>query len=246
MQLPGRLDQTTLGDLLGALHRERATGVLELIEWTGVTAGRTHRVHLVQGLVQQVETPMVVEPLGELLLRRGFLDGVALRRLVRRLADSPLQRAGELLLEEGLVTQTAVQAALRYQVRARLDQLFELRALRVRFRVARPMGSGQTLVPLSPHEFLHGRPRTRDLGRGEVGERSGFSARRRPPVPTRDRALRVLGLGPAADVAGVRAAFRRLARELHPDRHPRADAAYRAELMRRFAELSAAYHSLVA
>ena len=51
MQLPGRLSATTLGDVLGALHRERASGALEIVERTG----RIHRVHVAAGLVSAVE-----------------------------------------------------------------------------------------------------------------------------------------------------------------------------------------------
>jgi DnaJ-class molecular chaperone len=56
----------------------------------------------------------------------------------------------------------------------------------------------------------------------------------------------VLGLEAGADRARVQRAFRRLAAEVHPDRHPWASAAERAALLRRFSELSAAYHELVA
>jgi len=50
---------------------------------------------------------------------------------------------------------------------------------------------------------------------------------------------------PGADRATIQQAFRRLARSLHPDRYPHADAGERARLLSRFAELSAAYHSIV-
>ena len=62
MQLPGRLSASTLGDLLGALHRERTSGRLELAEIRGPigrsVAGRIHRIHLVSGLVTTVETEL--------------------------------------------------------------------------------------------------------------------------------------------------------------------------------------------
>src|ERR1019366_6127251 len=46
MDLPGRLRSTTLGDLLGALHRAGSTGTVELTE----DQGRLPRVSLAQGL----------------------------------------------------------------------------------------------------------------------------------------------------------------------------------------------------
>src|ERR1700761_9316566 len=66
MQLPGRLSSSTLGDLLGALHRARVTGLLELGEIRGprgrTVPGRLHRVHLREGLVAAVETALPAPP----------------------------------------------------------------------------------------------------------------------------------------------------------------------------------------
>lgn len=57
---------------------------------------------------------------------------------------------------------------------------------------------------------------------------------------------RVLGLPPDAPMALVRRAYRRLALELHPDRHPSASAAERAHLAQRFAAATQAYRALIA
>jgi DnaJ-domain-containing protein 1 len=241
MRLPGRLRATTLGDLLGVLHRERATGVLELVEADGATAGRAHRIHVIAGLVGQVETPLGVTRLGDLMRREGLLGDSALRWLSRQLASSPGRRAGELLVDSRAVSAELVAAALRRQLRLKLDALFSLSDAALRFRVAFRR-SAEVRVPLSPHEFLHGRPRARDR------RRAAASAPARPERPERGRvrALAVLGLGPQAGPADVQRAFRQLARDAHPDRHPRASDRERAELLRRFTELSAAYHQLVA
>lgn len=237
MQLPGRLEATTLGDLLGALYRDRATGVLELVERSGVTAGRVHRVHLSAGLVEDVETSLAVARLGEILRREGFIDEHAARRLARRLGERPECRSGDLLVGDCGVTPAAVGAALRHQLRARLDQLFALADVEIRFRVARPRRATAGAVPLSPREFLYGRPRARAAAKAPASRRHD---------PVRSRALSVLGLDPGADRVSVQRAFRALARDAHPDRYPQASARERAELMRRFAEISAAYHALVA
>jgi hypothetical protein len=243
MILPGRLASTTLGDLLGALCRDGATGVLELIEASGPRAGRVHRVHLDSGLVESIETPIGVARLGEILENIGFLDGAARARLDRRAAELPGRRVGELLIEDRVVSPMAVRAALRRQLRARVEALFALTDAYLRFRVARPRACDDDgAVPLSPREVLHGRARRRDRSR----ERAPAG---RPPQPandTRASALRVLGLDRDADRDAVQRAFRRLAASVHPDRHPRATSAERAALLRRFAALSAAYHSLVA
>jgi len=118
--------------------------------------------------------------------------------------------------------------------------------------VAGPRSPGASSLPLSPHEFLHGRARLRDrhardagapaAARARAGGQAGVSQR----IVRRERALQVLGLPPAADRKAVRHAFRQLARRLHPDRHPGADSRQLAALMRGFAEVTAAYHELVA
>jgi len=76
MQLPGRLRSTTLGDLLGTLHRARSTGTLELAEFHG----RTHRVHLSRGLVVAVELDGPVPSLAEELRREGAVGDDVLKR----------------------------------------------------------------------------------------------------------------------------------------------------------------------
>ncbi len=263
MRLPGRLRVTTLGDLLGSLYRERATGTLELVEQSGVHAGRVHRVHLDGGLVGEIESRIRSPRLGEILNSEGFIGDRTLRQLVRRLADVPGRRIGELLVENGIATAGLVDAALRFQLRRRLDALFSITDASVRFHVARPRRDDAAL-PLSPREFLHGRERARDkeppaaepppvrhtapasrTAPGSARPTGSGSAPRRRQDPVRTRAYDVLGLSPGAGPTDVQRAFRSLAREQHPDRFPGASGSEREALMRRFAELSAAYHLLV-
>ena len=80
MQLPGRLKATTLGDLLGALHRGRASGTLELVE----SSGRAHRVHLAHGSVTAVEVDRAGASLGEILRQEDEVDDDVLRRSLLR------------------------------------------------------------------------------------------------------------------------------------------------------------------
>jgi hypothetical protein len=249
VRLPGRLRATTLGDLLGKLFRERASGVLELVEPSGPSAGRRHLIWLLDGLVADVDSSFGVLRIGEILRREGFLGDDGLRRLLRRLVERPDRRSGELLLDEELVEKDALRAALRHQLRARLDALFGLADALLSFHVARrrPAGSGQ-VVPLSPFEFLHGRRRFR--------ERAAACDAARPPEPptaatarveaARTRALATLGLDTEADRDAVQRAFRQIALRLHPDRHQDKSSMEKAVLMRRFAQVSAAYHLLVA
>ena len=71
-----------------------------------------------------------------------------------------------------------------------------------------------------------------------------------PPAPAgrapREAALELLGLPPGASVALVKAAFRGLAKKLHPDLHPNAGEAKRRELERKLAVVNAAYGELIA
>ena len=245
MQLPGRLRLTTLGDVLGAIHRAGASGVLELLD----ERGRTHRVFWSGGMITQVDTELFRERLGDLLARQGSLGARALARLARRLLEAPRQRAGEILVEEGFVSSDLVNAGLRRQLHQKLEALFQLQDAQLAFRVPRP--HEQHRSPLSPGEFLHGRPRARPRPRyaaaqerASNGSASSGSAPQRAPIGSRSRAYATLGLLPGADRAMIQQAFRRLALNLHPDRFPNAEPGERARLLSRFAELSAAYHSL--
>jgi DnaJ-domain-containing protein 1 len=186
MNLPGRLNKTTLGDLLGSLCRAGISGVLELVEAEGVRAGRVHRIYLDRGRVDDVDTTLP--------------------------RDADRERLG-----------------------ARLDALFRISEALIRFRTRMPR-RGAGARPLDPSEFLPNRPRARERGGPAT------VSRRERTI----RALRVLGLGPGARPEDVREAFRRMARESHPDRHPGASPEERRRLLSRFSELSAAYHTVIA
>lgn len=238
MNLPGRLKLTTLGDLLGELHRARASGVLELTEQDGVTAGRCHRIYLDAGLVDGVESSLPTPKLGELLVREGFLTLDGVRTLLRRLVEQPHQRAGQILLSERLLDQGLLQAALRAQLRAKLDALFKLQDARVRFHVRRPRDQERP-TPLTPREFLFGRPRARGRGARSAAQLS-------PPSldAARRAAYRELGLEPGADAETLRRTFRKLAASHHPDRYPSASSREKELIAQRFSRISEAYHRL--
>lgn len=233
MNLPGRLRTTTLGDLLGALHRASASGILELVEGNG--AARAHRVYLDQGMVDGVETALPAPRLGEILSGAGALSREGLLRLTRRLLAEPHRRSGEILLEDQLASSAAVKSGLRRQLRLRLEALFKLPEASIRFHVRRPKARAELGADaLGPRDFLHDRPRARQ--RRAAGSDAQHSARA--------RALRALELPPGASAEEAQRAFRRLAFAAHPDRHPEASAEERKQLLKRFAELSAAYHAL--
>lgn len=248
MQLPGRLRLTTLGDLLGELHRACASGVLELVEVDGARSGKSHRVYFDAGLVEDVDTSLNHPRLGEILARDGLLSMSALARVARRLIEQPGKRVGEILVEEGLGSADLVAAALRRQQKSRLDALYSLSEALIRFHVPRPR-AGFRPTPLSPREFLHGRPRARARLRSRVTERFTFRSEPRPAAKAsrEDKLLaayRTLGVAPGASPRDVQSAFRKLAAQRHPDRFPLATPAEKARHLSDFAALSAAYHAL--
>ena len=77
----------------------------------------------------------------------------------------------------------------------------------------------------------------------------GIVAERSAPVrridPRRAAALETLGIEDDAELEDIKRAYRRLARALHPDLQPHTDGERRRALERRFAEVTAAYETLV-
>ena len=241
MQLPGTLSRTTVGDVFGRLHRGQLTGVLELVEQSGPRLGWMHRVHFHRGLVRHVESNLPVRRLGDILRQQGVLDS-SIDRVVRPLLfREPTRPLGQAMIDAGLVRADLVQAALRVQLRERVDGICRLRDARLTFRVAQRTSAGPP-VPLGPGDFLHGRTRFRATAECGASQQQTRAVRRSP----RSRALAVLGLPEGADRKQVRAAFRRLAALHHPDRQVSRPDYDPISGMRRFAELSAAYHVLMA
>ncbi|MGH7272434.1 MAG: DnaJ domain-containing protein [Polyangiaceae bacterium] len=245
MQLPGRLSSTTLGDLLGALCRARATGTLELAE----DRGRVHRIYLSQGRVAAVDLEGASPRLAEILRRDHVAnDDVLTRSLLRAMASRRLH--GEVLIDDFHLSPSLVGRALRQQVWDRLAVLDRLVDERVSFRVAvrPPRGAlGTRQPPLDPHEFLHGRRRARERSAPQgASSRASSSAQTCDSNESGESAWHLLGVPPGAEVREIKRAYRTLARSVHPDLHPDATDDERRSLQARFAELTEAYRTLVA
>ena len=241
MLIPGRLSDTTLGDVLGALMRARVTGLVRLRESVAAGPDREHRIYLVRGEVVAVETAARVPAFGEILMQHGLLDAAGQRRLRQRLMVGAREPVGELLVAEGYVSREVVGAVLRKQLRSKLDALFRIQEATLSFHVA-CVAPSYPVAPLTARELLRGRPRARDR-RGAGARRPSSSS---PSAGHRRReALSLLGLGEDATSFDVKKAFRRLATEIHPDRHVHASEAERRAMAERFAAVSAAYHAVV-
>lgn len=235
--LPANLEKTTLGDVLGALLRGRATGFLELGDGVAkshvfLSSGRPTAVASSATKLWPTGAP---QRLGELLLERGIVARGDLERAASARVEGRL--LGELLLDEGALDQRTIDGAMASQTAERLDRLYALKKGSLRFRVA-TFGAARPPIPLRaafaspqlhPAVFLTGRPRAR--------------VRRPSADATRRDALRVLRLDPSASVDDVRRAFKQLALELHPDRATNeADHVMRSAAMK---EITAAYAKLV-
>jgi hypothetical protein len=183
MHLPGRLESTTLGDLLGTLYRGNATGVLELTEIASASRSeRHHRIHLLSGLVTSVETDLEITPIGELLARSGKLDRRAIDAMLYRMALGDPRPAGAILVSLGALSADALVQGLRAQIQLKLDALFaRVAGARVSFRTSRPLPKDTLRIgTLMPRDFLHGRVRKRD---GSASRPSGPSVRSGPRTP---------------------------------------------------------------
>ncbi|MEO8878079.1 MAG: DUF4388 domain-containing protein [Polyangiaceae bacterium] len=238
MQLPGRLRKTSLGDLLGSLHRARAHGTLELGD-----GDRTHRIFVNAGQVVAVELDGSSMSLGDVLRTSNAVDDDTLRKSVLR-AIASRRLLGEVLVHDFRVAPQVIGAALRRQIARRLEQLDRLQDARISFRVAvRPPLNALRDEPLRPEEFLKGRRRARDREDNGSGEHRAYAAPRAQIDSERMQALRLLGLGfdEARDADAIRRAYRKLVKTVHPDTHPHATDEERHRLESRFSEVTSAY-----
>ncbi len=242
MHLPGRLRATTLGDLLGTLHRAGATGTLELCE----LRGRVHRVHMLRGYVAAVELDGASASLAEILRRKQAADEETIRRsLLRAMASRRLH--GEVLVREFRLSPSVVDDALRAQLQNRLEVLDQLEDAQLSFRVAiRAPRGALTGDPLKVSEFLGGRRRARDRTHDARPSRPHVPAHAQRGFGAAAAACQVLGVADGADDAEVKRAYRRLVHATHPDLHPGASAEEKRALAARFQQITEAYRQLVA
>jgi DnaJ-domain-containing protein 1 len=242
MLLAGRLEETTIGDLVAGLHRRGATGTL-VIE----AHARQHQVLFRRGFLKAIKLEGLFSPLGDRLLAAGAISREHLRRSVEAIASGTALQ-GEALVRLGAVSAERVRQELEIQTRERIAYLVGCSSGRWRFEDGAPGDPGLLLHPLT---LVRGTPRRRGAGRARVAPSAG-----RPPcsepgryslrgMGTTPRAAHaVLGVPPDATPDVVRREYRRLALQLHPDRHPDLDEPSRRRLEAKFAEVTAAYEAL--
>jgi DnaJ-domain-containing protein 1 len=155
------------------------------------------------------------------------LDGTLADALLRELAGIRLAIRIELAPEPSACDEADRRMLLALAAPRRLDQIWSL-ARTPRFRL------------LSFIHFL------RSVDALDVeGVVADKSVPTRAIDPRRDAARRMLGLADGADLDSIKRAYRRLARELHPDLQPQVDRDERRLLEQRFSEITAAYEALI-
>jgi DnaJ-domain-containing protein 1 len=155
------------------------------------------------------------------------LDGALADALLRELAGIRLSIRVELAPDPGSCDEADRRMLAALAAPRRLDQVWSL-ARTPRFRLL---------------SFIHFMRAVDALDvEGVVADRSVPT---RAIDPRRDAARRMLGLDAAADLEAIKRAYRRLARELHPDLQPEVNLAERRLLEQRFAEVTAAYEALL-
>ncbi len=156
LNLPSCLSQSTLGDVLGGLHRQRLSGVLQVI-----VGEHTHEIELQNGLLSARDFGTRFKVFGCGFAQRvpdadQFERGLGVA-LARSKDERPL---GERLLATRVASSRSVREALQELHQSRLNRLFSVSHAGLRFRIVhRPTASG---LVWGPALFLHHRRRYRD------------------------------------------------------------------------------------
>ncbi|MDP3278422.1 MAG: J domain-containing protein [Deltaproteobacteria bacterium] len=220
MLIASRLRDTTLGDILAQLHRDGASGVLELLE-----PKARHAIHLRRGYVHAIESESSAQRLGDVAARRWGLGRPAIER-ARFVAHTRGIRIGQALVATEAIAPGQLDALLAEQQRVRLEALYAIPDAEIRFRVARPLPLGAAEhVPLPARETFFGRPRKRPLAHDPRKAQSTRSARSPHVSHTMSRvspeirnAYAALGVAITCDRVALRHAYRTRVLALHPDR----------------------------
>jgi hypothetical protein len=194
-------------ELLLDLGREKATGVLEVY-----AEGRVRRFALRCGVPIHAHAGAIAWRLGDVVEHLGLpVKGGAAAALRGAIGLGPARRTGDALVQRGLLSRSSVERALREQLRLRAQELLRLKEGRYRFYAGAAALRGEPRQPdrWTPADLVAAVRRSD--GRHEELR---WILRRLEAVDPRE----ALDLPPRAGAAEARAAFRRIAREHHPDR----------------------------
>ncbi len=128
----GRLEKTTLAEMLATIHRHHVPGVMEL-ERDGVLK----HIYILDGDIIFADSNDSGERLGNLLLEEGRLTKGQLNVADDELARSKGKRLGEILVELGFLRAEELGPTVRRQVQRILWSLFNWDRGEVTFRVGR-------------------------------------------------------------------------------------------------------------
>lgn len=250
MQIHSRLRDTTLGDLLAQLHRNNASGVLELLE-----SRSRHAIHLRRGYVQAVESECATLRLGDVATRRWGIGRISVER-ARMYAHSKGIKIGQALVALHIIEANQLDALLAEQQRARLDMLYSLNDAELRFRVSRPLPLGAAeQSPLGVRDTYYGRPRKYPRVHEKAGPQSTQDTHQRATTNASHmrytlhpmaQEYALLGIATDADSTAIRKAFRELVLQLHPDRAQQLSEKERDARAQRLVTVIRAYRTIMA
>ncbi|MBW2464245.1 MAG: hypothetical protein JRH11_21530 [Deltaproteobacteria bacterium] len=220
-ELPVSLALRSFGELSARAAARSFTGDLVVRE----ADGTEHRVVMRRGMIVDVHVAGLFDPILTELHRVGDLSDTAYVEALEALGRSQ-RRSGDLARDAG-TSADAVTRALARQGAERMKTLRERTRDRGReaFLHAREVPSREVRCRLEALPHLRRRP-------NDAPSRRPSEAAYRPDVSTK------------RPIAPDRRALRRLAFELHPDRHPHLSKRERAAMADELRAATAAFHGL--
>jgi hypothetical protein len=188
-------------ELLLELGRDGATGVLE-----AYSGGRVRSLVLRRGVPIHAHPGAVPWRLGDVISHLGLRSGRDALALGAR------ERWGDALVRQGKLSRSSVERALKEQIRLRAQELLSLRDGRYRFYAG---AAALRSEPRQPDRWT-AQDLVAAVRRGQGRHEELWWQIRRLEESSDPR--EALDLPPCAGPDQARAAFRRLARDHHPDR----------------------------
>jgi hypothetical protein len=132
----GRLRRGDFVRIAYRLGRRALTGELEIVE----LGGKRHTLFVRRGYLAAAHVEGFWAPLGELLREAGHLSDEQLKKSLEAMAEGTAFQ-GRALIEQGIVSEAAIDDALRRQADLRLERLAAIEAGTWKFEPAAPPAS---------------------------------------------------------------------------------------------------------